>query len=170
MSNKSKNKGKRGEKSVCDMLSECFGLSFMRVFTSGAMFGGKNIQNFYKYTKQQQNLNEGDIIVPEELENFSIEVKNYKDFPFHQIFNGNCKLLDSWIKQASHTNKPFWFLFFKITFKNTFICYPKDYHFILGKDYLQYQNKYIIELAKPFLLSNIDNILNLGNKEKEIEL
>jgi len=166
MPNKNKNKGKRGEQAVCNMLSECFGLSFMRVFTSGAFFGGKNISNFSKYTKEQQDLNEGDIVVPEELSHFSIEVKNYKDFPFHSLFEGKCGILDKWISQASHTNKSFWLLFFKITHKSTYVCYLKEYNFLTKDNFLSYNNKYNIEIAENFLNNNKNKILEIKNVYK----
>lgn len=169
MANKNKQKGKRGESAICDMLSECFGLSFMRVFTSGAFFGGKNITKFSKFTQQQQDLNEGDIVVPEELNHLSIEVKNYAEFPFHALFTGKCGQLDTWIQQASHTNKPFWLLFFKITRKNTYICHPIDYKLVTKDNTMLYQDKYCIELAENFLLNNKNNLLDLKNKYNRAE-
>ena len=165
MANKQKQKGKRGESYVCDMLSECFGLSFMRVFTSGAFFGGKNITKFSKFTQQQQDLNEGDIVVPEELNHLSIEVKNYAEFPFHALFTGKCGQIDTWIQQASHTNKPFWLLFFKITRKNTYICHSKDYNLTTKDNTMLYQDKYYIELAEPFLMNNKTHLLELKNTD-----
>jgi len=161
MSNTSKAKGKRGETAVCNMLSECFNLPFMRVFGSGSFFGGKNISKFNNFTKEQQNLNEGDIVVPEELDHLSLEVKNYKDFPFHALFNDECAVLDGWISQASHTNKPFWLLFFKITHKNVYVCYLKEYNFIKTGNVMIYKDKFLIELAKPFLAENKQRILDL---------
>ena len=165
MSNTAKSKGKRGETAVCNMLSECFGLSFMRVFTSGAFFGGKNITKFSKFTQQQQDLNEGDIVVPEELNHLSIEVKNYAEFPFHALFTGKCGQIDTWIQQASHTNKPFWLLFFKITRKNTYICHSKDYNLTTKDNTMLYQDKYYIELAEPFLMNNKTHLLELKNTD-----
>jgi hypothetical protein len=170
MPNKNKNKGKRGESAVCKILESVFNLSFMRVFTSGAFFGGKNISNFSKYTKEQQDLNEGDIVVPDELSHFSLEVKNYKEFPFHSLFNGKCALLDNWIKQASHTNKPFWLLFFKITHKSTYVCYLKEYNFSTSDNILLYKNKYNVELAEEFLIENKNKILEIRKNETGLEL
>jgi hypothetical protein len=165
MPNKNKNKGKRGENAVCKLLESIFNLSFMRVFTSGAFFGGKNIKRFDKYTKNQQDLNEGDIVVPEELSHFSLEVKNYKDFAFHSLYNGKCSILDGWIKQAENTKKPFWLLFFKITHKNTYVCYLKEYNLLTKENYTFYKNKYIIEIAEEFLKNNKNKILNLKNSD-----
>lgn len=161
MSNKSKTKGKRGESFICDMLSKCFGMPFMRVFTSGSFFGGKNIEKFSKFTQKQQDLNEGDIVVPEQLNHLSIECKNYKDFPFHSMFTGKCLLLDSWISQASHTKKPFWLLFFKITRKNTYVCHDRECGYVVKDNYFMYRNKYYIELAEDFLANNKNHMLQL---------
>lgn len=166
MPNKNKNKGKRGENAVCKLLESVFNLNFMRVFTSGAFFGGKNISKFSKYTKEQQDLNEGDIVVPEELSHFSLEVKNYKDFPFHALFNGKCAILDGWIKQASHTNKPFWLLFFKITHKSTYVCHLKRYNFLTKNNVMIYNNDYCIELAETFLNNNKNKMLEIKNVYK----
>jgi hypothetical protein len=165
MPNKNKNKGKRGENAVCKLLESVFSLSFMRVFTSGAFFGGKNISKFQNYTKEQQDLNEGDIVVPEELSHFSLEVKNYKDFPFHSLFAGKCGVLDGWITQASHTNKPFWLLFFKITHKNTYVCHLKEYNFLVKENYMLYKNKYCVELAEEFLKNNKNKMLEIKNSD-----
>lgn len=170
MANNAKSKGKRGESAVCQMLSECFGLPFVRVFGSGAYFGGKNIKNFDKFTKKQQDLNEGDIVVPEEFQNFSIECKNYKEFPFHQLFTDNCQLLDSWINQASHTKKKYWLLFFKITHKNTFICYPKYYELKTTHSFLTYRDKYVIEIAQKVLENNKNEFFKMGNDDWNREL
>jgi len=171
MANKNKNKGKRGENAVCKLLESVFGLSFMRVFTSGAFFGGKNISNFSKYTKVQQDLNEGDIVVPEELSHFSLEVKNYKEFPFHALFTGKCGILDGWIKQASHTNKPFWLLFFKITHKNVYVCHLKEYKFLTKENIMIYNNNYCIELAENFLNNNKNKMLDIkyNNNDEGLE-
>jgi hypothetical protein len=162
MSNKSKQKGKRGETSICKMLEKTFGLSFIRVFTSGSFFGGKNSVRFDKYDKNQQNLNEGDIVMPEELSHISIECKNYKEFQFHQLFTGKCVLLDKWIEQSSHTNKENWLLFFKITRKNTFVCYDLKNSFKKSDNYFLYKNEYIIQEAKSFLLDNKNIMLKLN--------
>jgi hypothetical protein len=163
MPNKNKNKGKRGEAEICKMLESVFNLSFMRVFTSGSFFGGKNIKRFDKYTKQQQDLNEGDIVVPEELSHFSIEVKNYKDFAFHSLFSGKCSILDKWIEQASQTKKPFWLLFFKITNKNVYVCYLKEYNMLTKENIMLYKGIYNIELANDFLTNNKNKILDIKN-------
>ncbi len=164
MSNTSKAKGKRGESAVCDMLSNVFGLPFMRVFTSGSFFGGKNIGRYDQFTKQQQDLNEGDIVVPEPLNHLSIEVKNYAEFPFHALFTGKCGQLDTWIQQASHTKKPFWLLFFKITRKKTYVCHMKAYKLTTEDNMMIYQDKYYIELADNFLTNNKSHLLELKNK------
>jgi hypothetical protein len=164
MANKNKQKGVRGEAFLRDMLSKIFDLSFQRVPNSGAFTGGANYHRYEKMSKEQQLLHDGDIIVPHELAHFSIEVKNYAEFPFHLLFTGNCSQLDTWIKQASHTNKPFWLLFFKITRKNMYVCYPKDYKLVGSGNITVYQDKYHIELAEEFLKINKDRLLALNDE------
>jgi Holliday junction resolvase len=160
MANRNKNKGKRGEVEFVKVLNDTFGLNFQRVPNSGAFLGGKNVCRYDEMTDSQKLLHDGDIIVPNELKNFSIECKNYNNLSFHQLFFGKCSQLDTWIKQASHTKKTFWLLFIKITRKGTFVCYPKTYKFDKSDNYFIYKNKFCIEDVKIFLEKNKIKILN----------
>ena len=73
MANANKNKGKRGERMICDHLAEVFGLPFQRTPCSGAFTGGSNAWRKKSMSDSQQLLANGDIIVPDELSNLSFE-------------------------------------------------------------------------------------------------
>jgi len=161
MPNKSKAKGNAFERELVEILSRVFELNFQRVPNSGSFTGGKNAFRYDKMTDAQKLLHDGDIIVPEELSHISIECKNYKEFAFHSLFTGKGAIIDEWIKQSDHTNKPNWLLFFKITRKNTYVCHSIGYNLKISNNTMIYQGKYYIELAEPFLIANKDNLLKM---------
>ena len=41
----------------------------------------------------------GDIIPPSDWKHFNCECKSYADFPFHQIYAGEIKILEAWLEQ-----------------------------------------------------------------------
>ena len=62
--------------------------------------GGTN--NFRKETLGQHQIqsSKGDIYPPEDWKFLNIECKSYADFPFHQLFAGDVKILDKWFEQT----------------------------------------------------------------------
>jgi len=66
----------------------------------------------------------GDIVPGESFPKFNAECKSYKDFPFHQLFSGSVKILDSWIDQCMDVADPddFNILFMKFNRKGTFVA------------------------------------------------
>lgn len=160
MSNANKNKGKRFEREVAEMLTNAFGLNFCRVPNSGAFVGGQNSFRRSNLSPSQESLMTGDIIVPEELFHITLECKNYKEFSFASLFTEN-KLLDKWIEQAKHPVK-FWFLIFKINREGAFVVFDSrllSYLRITGNNML-YKDAIILPLEQFFEL-NKDQILNL---------
>jgi Holliday junction resolvase len=156
MANKNKNKGKAFERQICEILGKTFGLNFQRIPNSGAYVGGKNAFRYETLTEEQKLLADGDIIVPSELSHISMECKSYKDFSFSGLFLGQNALLDSWIKQASETQKSKWLLYFKINNKGIFVVYdmskfPLD---LYRENYHIYQNRYLIQSLDEFLEKN----------------
>lgn len=99
MPSKSKAKGNAWELEVAKFLSETYNESFLRVPSSGAFVGGKN--NFRKTTidKAQLQSKKGDIHPPMGWNHFNLECKSYADFPFHQLWYTDVKILDAWIQQ-----------------------------------------------------------------------
>jgi len=99
MPSKSKAKGNSWELDVAKFLTEKYDGTFLRVPSSGAFVGGKN--NFRKATLDQGQLQskKGDIHPPQDWTHLNIECKSYADFPFHQLWTTDVKILDSWIAQ-----------------------------------------------------------------------
>ena len=106
MPSKSKTKGNAWELEVAKFLSETYNESFLRVPSSGAFVGGKN--NFRKTTIDQAQLQskKGDIHPPMGWNHFNIECKSYADFPFHQLWYADVKILDGWIQQQKDVEDP----------------------------------------------------------------
>lgn len=97
---KSKTKGKTWEREVSTFLSNTYSESFTRVAHSGAFVGGKNMIRKQSLDLNQIQAHKGDIFPPETWRRWSVECKNYADFPFHQLFSGDVKILDQWIAQT----------------------------------------------------------------------
>jgi len=99
MPSKSKAKGNAWELEVSKFLSETYNESFIRIPSSGAFVGGKN--NFRKTSlgNAQIQSKKGDIHPPESWKHWNIECKSYGDFPFHQLWYADVKILDAWIQQ-----------------------------------------------------------------------
>jgi hypothetical protein len=156
MANKNKNKGKAFERQICEILTNCFGISFQRIPNSGAYVGGKNIVRYDGLTEEQKLLADGDIIVPSELSHISMECKSYKDFSFSGLFLGKNALLDGWIEQSSNTKKSKWLLFFKINNKGIFVVYDisKFPSNMQKENYHVYKNQYVIQDINEFLEKN----------------
>jgi hypothetical protein len=99
MPSKSKAKGNAWELEVAKFLSATYNESFLRIPSSGAFVGGKN--NFRKASLGDAQLQskKGDIHPPQAWKHWNLECKSYADFPFHQLWTSDVKILDSWIAQ-----------------------------------------------------------------------
>jgi hypothetical protein len=99
MPSKSKAKGNAWELEVSKFLTDTYGETFIRIPSSGAFVGGKN--NFRKETlgSAQVQSKKGDIHPPESWKYWNLECKSYADFPFHQLWYADVKILDAWIQQ-----------------------------------------------------------------------
>ncbi len=95
-----KQKGNSFERSVADFLTKLYGEKFLRVPSSGAFIGGKNIVRKDVLSESQIRNFKGDIIPGESFPRLNLECKSYADFPFHQLFSGKVKILDTWISQC----------------------------------------------------------------------
>jgi hypothetical protein len=163
MSSKSKTKGSTWERDVAKLLSDVFNENFMRVPNSGAYTGGTNIYRESTLTDKQKQMMSGDIFVADCMDNFKIECKAYKDFPFHQLFT-KCKLLDTWIEQAE-SETLHWLLCIKINNKGKYVCFHKQYRPQLKiTPYITYDNKFIITELDGFFETNKDTILEINKK------
>lgn len=99
MPSKSKTKGNSWELDVAKFLTETYGATFLRVPSSGAFVGGKNNHRKSSLDQAQLQSKKGDIHPPQDWKHFNVECKSYADFPFHQLFYTDVKILDSWIQQ-----------------------------------------------------------------------
>jgi hypothetical protein len=95
----SKIKGKSWERDVANHLSRLYGESFIRVPHSGAYIGGKNSARKEFLHEGQIRAMKGDIIPPDDWKHFNCECKSYADFPFHQVYSGEVKILEAWLEQ-----------------------------------------------------------------------
>lgn len=122
--NKSKTKGATWEREIANFLSELYHSSFVRVPNSGAFIGGKNSIRKEILHQGQIRIMKGDIIPPDDWGHFNCEAKNYADFPFHQLLQGECKQLETWLSQLMEVTDEgdLNILLFKITRKGKFIA------------------------------------------------
>jgi hypothetical protein len=128
MPSKSKNKGSQFERDVAKRLSDLFGESFIRVTNSGAYIGGKNTARKDNLSEAQIRHSKGDIVPGPSFGRMNAEAKNYADFPFHQLFTGSCRQLDSWIEQMLDVadDGDFNILFMKFNRKGTYVAVPQN--------------------------------------------
>ena len=94
-----KAKGSSFEREVANFLSKTYGESFIRAPGSGAYVGGKNQARTEFLHEGQIRSFKGDIVPGQSFSKFNAECKSYADFPFHLVLTGNCKVLDTWLKQ-----------------------------------------------------------------------
>lgn len=100
MTSPSKAKGNSFERQIADFLTKLYGEKFIRAPGSGAYVGGKNSHRKQVLHEGQIRNFKGDIVPGESFPRLNAECKNYKDFPFHQLFSGSVKILESWIDQC----------------------------------------------------------------------
>ena len=126
MPSASKAKGNNWERQIAKYLGDLYQLPFIRVPHSGAYIGGSNNTRRSALDSAQYRSFKGDIVPPENWTQFNAEAKSYKDFPFHQLFQGNVKILDQWIDQCMTVAdvNDFNILFLKFNRKGTFVATP----------------------------------------------
>ena len=66
---------------------------------SGAFLGKSNNYRKEILHEGQIRIMKGDIIPPDTWKYFNCEAKNYGEFPFHQLIQDECKLLETWLSQ-----------------------------------------------------------------------
>ena len=127
MSSKSKTKGNTWERDVANHLSALYKSKFIRVPNSGAFIGGKNNTRKEFLHEGQIRMMKGDIIPPDNWKHFNCECKSYADFPVHQLVQGECKQLETWLSQLIEVADvgDINILMFKITRKGKFIAVPQ---------------------------------------------
>jgi len=138
MPSRSKTKGNAWELEVAKFLTEIYQESFIRIPSSGAFVGGKN--NFRKSTlgNAQLQSKKGDIHPPESWKHWNIECKSYADFPFHQLWYTDVKILDSWIQQQHDVEDKgdLNLILIKISRKGQWVVFPADLEFVVDRSIL----------------------------------
>jgi hypothetical protein len=145
MPSKSKAKGNAWELEVSKFLSETYNESFIRIPSSGAFVGGKN--NFRKTSlgDAQIQSKKGDIHPPESWKHWNIECKSYADFPFHQLWYTDVKILDAWIQQQKDVEDEgdLNLILIKISRKDKWVVFPQNLGFIVDRSLL-YKGWYFV--------------------------
>jgi hypothetical protein len=128
MTSPSKAKGSSFEREVAKYLSDLYQESFIRAPGSGAYIGGKNQSRKQYLDEGQIRSFKGDIVPGATFTKFNAECKNYGDFPFHLLFTGDCKVLESWIEQlmAVAEDGDMNIIFMKFNRKGRFVVVPAD--------------------------------------------
>lgn len=131
MPSKSKAKGNSWELEVAKHMTSVYGSTFLRVPSSGAFVGGVNSHRKSSLDAAQLQSRKGDIQPPQEWVKFNIECKSYADFPFHQLWIGDVKMLDAWIAQQREVEDDgdLNLIFIKISRKDKWVVYEDDIGF-----------------------------------------
>jgi hypothetical protein len=119
-----KQKGSGYEREVAKFLSETYNESFIRAPGSGAYVGGKNQSRKEFLHDGQVRSFKGDVVPGQSFNRMNIECKFYKDFPFHLVLTGDCKVLNSWLDQLMDVSEEqdVNLLFMKFNRKGKFMC------------------------------------------------
>jgi len=169
MSSKSKNKGKSWEREVANYLTNQYNENFERVPHSGAFVGGKNYIRKQKLTEEQAKAFKGDIIPPTSWNHFNAECKSYADFPFHQLFQGHVKILETWLDQLmdAANEGDFNILFMKFNRKGTFVAVETTNQDIMTVRHINYGSV----KHNHWYIMDMDTFFNLNsNQVKRLSL
>ena len=101
-----KQKGSSFEREVATFLTKTYNESFIRAPGSGAYVGGKNQSRKEVLHEGQIRSFKGDIVPGQSFPHFNAECKSYKDFPFHLVVTGDCKVLNTWLDQLMTVAEP----------------------------------------------------------------
>ena len=140
MPSRSKTKGNAWELEVAKFLSVTYGESFLRIPSSGAFVGGKNAFRKGQLGGSQIQSKKGDIHPPESWRYWNVECKSYANFPFHQLWYTDVKILDSWIQQQKDVEDPgdLNLILIKITRKEKWVVYQANLGFVSDR-YIHYK-------------------------------
>lgn len=168
MPSKSKAKGNSWELEVAKFLSDTYGSTFLRVPSSGAFVGGKNTHRKSTLDSGQLASKKGDIHPPQDWKHFNIECKSYADFPFHQLWYADVKILDAWIQQQKDVEDEgdLNLILIKISRKEKWVVYPeklgfqtsrgilyKSWHFVHWDDF--WTNEQNVSLVKKYSVESV---------------
>ena len=168
MPSPSKAKGNSFERVIADFLTDTYNEKFIRAPGSGAYVGGKNTHRKQLLHEGQIRNFKGDIVPGQSFSKLNAECKSYKDFPFHQLFSGSVKILDTWIEQCMDVADPgdFNIIFMKFNRKGMYVATEsKNVPELAVENYITYSSKnngswIFIEFDKFFEL-NTDTVKKL---------
>jgi hypothetical protein len=168
MPSPSKAKGNSFERVTADFLTNLYNEKFIRAPGSGAYVGGKNTHRKQLLHEGQIRNFKGDIVPGQNFPKLNAECKSYKDFPFHQLFSGSVKILDTWIDQCMDVADPgdFNIIFMKFNRKGLYVATEsKNIPELAVENYITYSSKnngdwIFIEFDKFFEL-NTDAVKKL---------
>lgn len=142
MPNPQKQKGNSFEREVAQFLSKIYNESFIRAPGSGAYVGGKNQNRTQILHEGQIRSFKGDIVPGQSFDRMNCECKSYKDFPFHLVLTGECKVLDDWLDQMMSVSEKndINILFMKFNRKGRFVCVQTKMTWITDQ-FLYYTSK-----------------------------
>ena len=166
MPSPSKNKGNSFERVTADFLTELYGERFIRAPGSGAYVGGKNShRKTFLHEGQIRNF-KGDIVPGLSFPKFNAECKSYKAFPFHQLFTGEIKILETWLDQCMDVADPgdFNIIFMKFNRKGAFVAVEAKEIFSVERFFIykskRHGNWYIME-HNLFWQLNAETVKNI---------
>jgi hypothetical protein len=148
MTSPSKNKGNAWERDVAKHLSTLYSESFIRAPGSGAYVGGTNNHRKQFLHEGQIRSFKGDIIPGQSFPKFNAECKSYKDFPFHQLFQGEVKQLETWLEQlmSAADTDDFNILIMKFNRKGKYVMvefdHPRDLPIFVDRHMLYESSKH----------------------------
>jgi len=164
-----KQKGSNWERVVANQLSEIYNETFIRVPGSGAYVGGTNNARKEFLHEGVIRVLKGDIVPPPSFSKFNAECKSYKDFPWHQLYTGDCKVLDGWITQCldaadiGDVN----LLFMKFNRKGTFLAFEQAYHrHFLTPSFTQYSG---INSGKNWIITDLGTFLGIRHNQEKLK-
>lgn len=142
MPSPSKTKGNSFERRVADFLTNMYGEKFIRAPGSGAYVGGKNTHRKELLHEGQIRNFKGDIVPGQSFQKLNAECKSYKDFPFHQLYSGEIKILEAWLDQLMDVADPgdYSILFMKFNRKGEFIATPRTVTNVAQLQNISYYN------------------------------
>lgn len=154
-----KQKGSGYEREVAKFLSEKYGESFIRAPGSGAYVGGKNQVRKEILHEGQVRSFKGDVVPGHSFKNMNIECKFYKDFPFHLLLTGECKVLDGWLDQLLDVADPddVNILFMKFNRKGQYVAVQSKLTWV-SDNFLYYTSK----KYGDWLIFEFDSFFNLN--------
>ena len=174
MPSKSKSKGNAWEFEVAKFLSATYNESFLRIPSSGAFVGGKNNVRKAALGGAQLQSKKGDIHPPQDWKYWNLECKSYADFPFHQLWTGDVKMLDAWIQQQHDVEDvgDLNLILIKISRKDKWVVFQEDLGFTVDRT-LHYKGWYFtswddfwsksanLDLVKNYSINSVDPSLLL---------